>query len=285
MRRAPPMASDASRQLTASDARRQVLASIPLSERRRRLAGAATAVLEGGDGPLLVLLHGQGGCAAGWLPILPDLVRTAASGRKQTHAGNLRRPDPLGPGRPRRHRRRSAFAGRPAIPSHRRHPDRCAAAVRRSPAPPGGRWLRVQRPLPPRGGARGPADRRTRRCHRRLPRGGADRLHGVTYQVAVSGAASQEQLRALVLEVDRIASIPDVLRRETAVSLSDVKVATAREAPRAGEPGSSVTIHLPLRRRFPRAFAHHAPEAPLGTTLLVTVLNAAAERLARRIRF
>jgi hypothetical protein len=39
---------------------------------------------------------------------------------------------------------------------------------------------------------------------------------------------TEEQLRALVLEVDRIASIPDVLRRETAVSLSDVKVDAAR---------------------------------------------------------
>jgi len=51
---------------------------------------------------------------------------------------------------------------------------------------------------------------------------------GVTYQVSISGEASEEQLRALVLEVDRIASIPDVLRRETVVSLSDVKVDTAR---------------------------------------------------------
>jgi uncharacterized OsmC-like protein len=51
---------------------------------------------------------------------------------------------------------------------------------------------------------------------------------GVTYQVSVSGAASEAQLRALVSEVDRIASIPDVLRRETTVSLSDVQVAATR---------------------------------------------------------
>ena len=51
---------------------------------------------------------------------------------------------------------------------------------------------------------------------------------GITYQVAIAGEASQEQLRALVSEVDRIASIPDVLRRETAVSLSDVKIDVTR---------------------------------------------------------
>jgi putative redox protein len=51
---------------------------------------------------------------------------------------------------------------------------------------------------------------------------------GVTYQVAVSGEASEEQLRELVSEVDRIASIPDVLRRPTAVSLSDVKIDATR---------------------------------------------------------
>jgi uncharacterized OsmC-like protein len=51
---------------------------------------------------------------------------------------------------------------------------------------------------------------------------------GITYQVAVSGEAFEEQLRALVWEVDRIATIPDVLRRGTTVSLSDVKVAATR---------------------------------------------------------
>ena len=51
---------------------------------------------------------------------------------------------------------------------------------------------------------------------------------GITYQVSVSGEASEEQLRELVAEVDRTASIPDVLRRETAVSLSDLQVAAAR---------------------------------------------------------
>ena len=47
---------------------------------------------------------------------------------------------------------------------------------------------------------------------------------GITYQVFLCGDASEDQLRELVSEADKIASIPDVLRRETAVSLSDVKV-------------------------------------------------------------
>jgi hypothetical protein len=51
---------------------------------------------------------------------------------------------------------------------------------------------------------------------------------GTTYQVSVSGQASEEQLRELVSEVDRIAAIRDVLRRETAVSRSDVKIDATR---------------------------------------------------------
>jgi hypothetical protein len=63
---------------------------------------------------------------------------------------------------------------------------------------------------------------------------------GITYQVAVTGEASEEHLRALVSEVDRIASIPDVFRRESTVSLSDVKIDTTRQAPGAGETARSV---------------------------------------------
>ncbi|MCO1658987.1 alpha/beta fold hydrolase [Pseudonocardia humida] len=60
----------------ADGARRAVLAGAPVEERRLRPAGVPTAVLEGGDGPPMVLLHGPGEFAAGWLPVLPDLVRT-----------------------------------------------------------------------------------------------------------------------------------------------------------------------------------------------------------------
>lgn len=57
-------------------ARERMLAGIPVSERRLPLAGVSTAVLEGGDGPPMVLLHGPGEFAGTWLPVLPDLVRT-----------------------------------------------------------------------------------------------------------------------------------------------------------------------------------------------------------------
>ncbi len=46
--------------------------------------------------------------------------------------------------------------------------------------------------------------------------------------MSVSGDASEEQLHELVSEVDRIATIPAVLRRQTVVSLSDVKIDAAR---------------------------------------------------------
>ena len=47
-----------------------------MTERRLRLAGVLTAVLEGGDGPPVVLLHGPGEFAAKWLQVIPDLART-----------------------------------------------------------------------------------------------------------------------------------------------------------------------------------------------------------------
>ena len=55
-------------------ARRQLLAGVPVSERRLELAGVSTAVLEGGDGPPVVLLHGQGGWAGVWLPAIAGLA-------------------------------------------------------------------------------------------------------------------------------------------------------------------------------------------------------------------
>jgi pimeloyl-ACP methyl ester carboxylesterase len=49
---------------------------MPVTERRLQLAGVSTAVLEGGDGPPVVLLHGPGGYAAHWLRVIPALVTT-----------------------------------------------------------------------------------------------------------------------------------------------------------------------------------------------------------------
>jgi pimeloyl-ACP methyl ester carboxylesterase len=58
------------------DAREQLLTGIAVSERRLMLAGVSTAVLEGGDGPPVVLLHGPGEFAAKWMRVIPELVKT-----------------------------------------------------------------------------------------------------------------------------------------------------------------------------------------------------------------
>lgn len=58
----------------ARNARTRLLSGLPVRERRLELAGIPTAVLEGGDGPPLVLLHGPGESAVNWLRVIPDLV-------------------------------------------------------------------------------------------------------------------------------------------------------------------------------------------------------------------
>ena len=61
---------------TTIDLRRQLLQHLPVTERSRLLAGVGTAVLEGGDGPPIVLLHGPGESSFWWMRVIPDLVRT-----------------------------------------------------------------------------------------------------------------------------------------------------------------------------------------------------------------
>jgi pimeloyl-ACP methyl ester carboxylesterase len=56
--------------------RTRLLAGVPVAERRVDVAGVDTAVLEGGDGPPVVLLHGPGESAVNWRWTIPDLVTT-----------------------------------------------------------------------------------------------------------------------------------------------------------------------------------------------------------------
>ncbi|HZD02165.1 MAG TPA: alpha/beta fold hydrolase [Actinomycetes bacterium] len=71
-----PIVEDSSRRALGDDARQRLLAGAPVTERRLDLAGVSTAVLQGGDGPPVVLLHGQGGWSGMWLPVVPELVKT-----------------------------------------------------------------------------------------------------------------------------------------------------------------------------------------------------------------
>jgi len=62
--------------LVGKDARERLIAGIPITERRLEFAGISTAVLEGGHGSPIVLLHGPGEYAAKWMRVIPDLVTT-----------------------------------------------------------------------------------------------------------------------------------------------------------------------------------------------------------------
>ncbi|MEQ7125260.1 alpha/beta hydrolase [Actinopolymorpha sp. B11F2] len=57
-----------------AEARKRLLAGTGVVERRLDLGDISTAVLEGGEGPPIVLLHGPGGNATHWHRVLPDLV-------------------------------------------------------------------------------------------------------------------------------------------------------------------------------------------------------------------
>ena len=63
-----------STQTIRSNARERLTANLPVSERRLTLAGIPTALLEGGEGPPVVLLHGPSGNATHWMRVLPELV-------------------------------------------------------------------------------------------------------------------------------------------------------------------------------------------------------------------
>jgi len=61
---------------TKNNLRAQILNGLPVSDRRVGLAGISTAVLEGGGGPPIILLHGAGEMAVAWMRTFPELVQT-----------------------------------------------------------------------------------------------------------------------------------------------------------------------------------------------------------------
>jgi len=61
---------------TSDRDRDRLLAGLPVAERQVQLAGISTAVLEGGDGPPMVLLHGPGESAVNWRWVIPELTTT-----------------------------------------------------------------------------------------------------------------------------------------------------------------------------------------------------------------
>jgi 2-hydroxymuconate-semialdehyde hydrolase len=62
--------------VAGSPARRRLLAGLPVKERRLDLAGVSTAVLEAGDGPPVVLLHGGIECGGVyWAPVITRLAQ------------------------------------------------------------------------------------------------------------------------------------------------------------------------------------------------------------------
>ncbi len=52
----------------------RLVAELPVTGHRLELEGVSTAVLQGGQGPPVVLLHGPGEFAARWLGVIPGLV-------------------------------------------------------------------------------------------------------------------------------------------------------------------------------------------------------------------
>ena len=61
-------------QLSGELARELLIAGMPVTDRRLDIHGVSTAVLEGGDGPPIVLLQAEFGAV--WMGVIPELVST-----------------------------------------------------------------------------------------------------------------------------------------------------------------------------------------------------------------
>ena len=81
------------------------IGDLPVAEHRYELAGIPTAVLEGGEGPTVVLLHGPGEFAGLWGRVVPALTETHRVGGPRPARTRRQRPAH------RRTARRRALAG------------------------------------------------------------------------------------------------------------------------------------------------------------------------------
>jgi pimeloyl-ACP methyl ester carboxylesterase len=73
---APPTGATAAARSDRADPRARLLAEIPAAERSLTAAGIETSVLEGGEGPPIVLLHGPGEFGGKWMRVIPGLRET-----------------------------------------------------------------------------------------------------------------------------------------------------------------------------------------------------------------
>ena len=64
------------RHITTNKNRKKLLADLPVDEHRMDLAGISTAVLVGGKGSPVILLHGPGETSCWWMRVIPNLVKT-----------------------------------------------------------------------------------------------------------------------------------------------------------------------------------------------------------------
>ena len=76
MRRRPGRTYGRGHERSSTELRKRLLSGASVTEHEVLLAGVSTAVVQGGQGPPLVLLHGPGGSAVHWARVLPRLAAT-----------------------------------------------------------------------------------------------------------------------------------------------------------------------------------------------------------------
>jgi pimeloyl-ACP methyl ester carboxylesterase len=72
------------RTITSNKHRNRLLEGLPISEQRLILAGIPTAVLAGGEGTPVILLHGPGETALWWMRVIPILAKNPSRDRARS---------------------------------------------------------------------------------------------------------------------------------------------------------------------------------------------------------